>query len=596
MSETPQTIPAVLRRCAAERGEDIAVSTIHEAICRDLTYREWEARSARVAGTLAERGVHHGVRVVLPCAHDWLSFAVAYAGVQWAGGTVVPVAARMGEAHAARVAEQSQASGLIYDEPMADFRGWYSSLSDLEDEPAPDVRGPDAEPNDVAEIIYTSGTTGAPKGIAATHRNLLWPLLQGGHKGQASVVHTTVMHSLPAGSNAGQTLFLQSLSPVPHRMLALPFAAHSYLAAIDKYRPSEIVLVPVHAIAITRIGREAGYDLSSVRLVRNTSAAISPATLSALAELFPAAVISNMYTSTEAWPGRVRCTFAPGRPHSVGRAERHTELRIVHGGAEVPAGEVGDIEIRATGAPARWYDRDPDATTAVFRADGWVRTGDRGYLDSDGYLYLAGRDNEIINSGGQNISPLEVDAAVEEHPSVIEAVTYGVPHPTLGEYAACAVRVSSNEIGANELHEWCASRLGPVKAPKRIHVVAEFPRTATGKVIRSELARILGETNGGSSRKPTRTESIRRIWAAALGPDLAVQEDSDFLELGGTSLEAAEVTAKVRKLTNRRVRERDLYEAQSLSEYVDRALRAETLTAEDRERARLSRVDRSHAE
>ena len=351
MSEMPQTIPAMLQRCAGERGEDIAVSTLHGTICRDLTYSEWEARSARVAVTLAERGVTRGVRVVVPCAHDWLSFAVAYLGVQWAGGTVVPVAARMGEAHVARVAEQSKAAGLIYDEPMANFRGWYSSLSNLEGAPGTDARGPDAEPDDVAEIIYTSGTTGAPKGIAATHRNLLWPLLQGGHKGRANTLPTMVMHSLPAGSNAGQTLLLQSLSPAPHRMLTLPFAADSYLTAIDKYRPSEIVLVPVHAIAITRSGREAEDDLNSVRLVRNTSAAISPATLSALAELFPSAAISNMYTSTEAWPGRVRFAFAPDRPHSVGRAERDTQLRIVDGGAEVPAGEVGDIEIRASGAP-----------------------------------------------------------------------------------------------------------------------------------------------------------------------------------------------------------------------------------------------------
>jgi hypothetical protein len=106
----------------------------------------------------------------------------------------------------------------------------------------------------------------------------------------------------------------------------------------------------------------------------------------------------------------------------------------------------------------------------------------------------------------------------------------------------------------------------------------------------------MGEGDGRSSRQAAQRESIRRIWAAALDPDLTVQEDSDFLELGGTSLEAAEVTAKVRDLTNRRVRERDLYEARSLAEYVDRALSAETLTAEDHERARQSRVARSHAE
>jgi hypothetical protein len=302
-----------------------------------------------------------------------------------------------------------------------------------------------------------------------------------------------------------------------------------------------------------------------------------------------------MYTSTEAWPARVRITFDPARPGSVGRAEHGTQLRIMDGAAQQPAGRAGDIEIRVSGAPARWYDGDPDATTAVFKAGGWVRTGDRGYLDPDGYLYLVGRESEIINSGGHNISPIEVDAALEEHPGVIEAVTYGVPHPSLGAYVACAVRVHGEGTGAEELHEWCAARLGPVKAPKRIHLVAEFPRTATGKVIRSALATMMGDSKVQAGKQAL-VEEIGRVWTDALDPGAEIGEDADFLDLGGTSLEATEVTARVRELTARRVRERDLYEAKNLGEYADRVLRADVLTDEDRERARLSQVERAHGE
>lgn len=595
MSEMPLSIPAMLRWCAAERGEDIAITALDGTEWRHLRYLEWEERAARAAGALVARGVRRGARVVVPCADDWLGFAVAYLAVQRTGGTVVPVSVRMGEAHLARVAERSRAVGIVSDFAPPGFLGWHLSLTDLESEAAAPAPLLSNDPDDVAEIIYTSGTTGTPKGIAATHRNLLWPLRPAWDNARHDTPTAAVMHALPAGSNAGQTLFLQSLSPAPHRMITLPFTAGSFLAAVEACRPSEVVLVPVHAISIARAGKRGGYDLSSVRLVRNTSAAISPTTLSALAGIFPAAAVTNMYTSTEAWPARVRITFNPDRPRSVGRAGHDTQLRIMDGTVRQPADRVGDVEIRVKDAPARWYDGDPEATTAVFKADGWVRTGDRGYLDPDGYLYLVGRESEIINSGGDNVSPIEIDAVLEEHQSVIEAATYGVPHPSLGAYIACAVRVRDKEVGADELHDWCASRLGPVKAPKRIHLVAEFPRTATGKVIKSELAKMMGDSTVQPGKQEL-VDDISRIWAAALDADAEISEESDFLDLGGTSLEATEVTARVRELTGRRVRERDLYEAKNLGEYADRVLRADALTADDRERARLSRVERAHGD
>jgi acyl-coenzyme A synthetase/AMP-(fatty) acid ligase/acyl carrier protein len=350
--------------------------------------------------------------------------------------------------------------------------------------------------------------------------------------------------------------------------------------------------VPVQAIALVRAGRERAYDLSSVRVVRNSGAAISPATLKDLAALFPAAAITNLYSSTEAWPARVRIEFDPGRPDSVGRPSRGTHLRVVRDGADVPAGEVGDVEIRAIGAPSRWYDSDPSGTAAVFRAGGWVHTGDRGYLDADGYLYLVGRDGEIINSGGQNLSPIEIEAAFEQHPDVIEACAYGVPHRALGEYLACAVRVG-REIDVDGLYDWSARRLGPARTPKRIHIVTDFPRTLTGKIIRSELARLLTGGEGRPDDRSALTERIGHIWAKALGLDPPIDERSDFLELGGTSLEAAEVTIEVRELTSLAVRERDLYQARSLSDYVERVLRSDALPNEDQAITRLSPAERS---
>jgi long-chain acyl-CoA synthetase len=595
MSELPETVPAMLRWCARERADDIAISNFDGMGRRDLSYGEWEARSARVAENLAGRGVRRDSRVVLRCTDDWIAFGVAYIAIQWVGGTVVPVAAAMGDSRIAAVATQSRAVGLVSENPLAGCDGWVSSLASLEDGPGQRVPPPAAKPDDVAEIVYTSGTTGTPKGVAATHRNLLWASRQSPSQGMPARPARTVMHSLPAGSGAGQTLLLQSLSPDPHRLLALPFSPRAYLAAIERHQPSELLVVPAQAIALVRAAREGAYDLTSVRMVRNSGAAISPATLKDLAALFPGASIANLYSSTEAWPARVRILFDPGRPDSVGRPSRGTHLRVVRDGAEVSAGEVGDVEIRAIGAPSRWYDSDPSGTAAVFRADGWVHTGDRGYLDADGYLYLAGRDGEIINSGGHNLSPIEIEAAIEQHPDVIEACAYGVPHRALGEYVACAVRVG-REINVDELYDWSARRLGPARTPKRIHVVIDFPRTVTGKVIKSELARRLTDGEGQPGGQPTLSERIGRIWATALGLDPPIDERSDFLELGGTSLEAAEVTTEVRELTSLAVRERDLYQARSLHDYVERVLRADALPNEDHAITRLSPAEPSRAE
>lgn len=595
MNKLPETVPAMLRWCARERADDIAISTIDGAGRRDLRYGEWEARSARVAENLAGRGVRQGVRVVLRCTDDWIAFGVAYIAVQWAGGTVVPVGAAMGDSRIARVATESRAVGLVSEKPVAGCGGWVSNLASLENGPGERVPLPGAQPDDVAEIIFTSGTTGTPKGVAATHRNLLWASRQSGSRVTPARSARTVMHSLPAGSGAGQTLLLQSLSPNPHRLLTLRFSPRAYLAAIEEQRPGELLLVPAQAIALVRAGRERAYDLSSVRVVRNSGAAISPATLKDLAALFPAASISNLYSSTEAWPARVRIVFDPSRPESVGRPSRGTNLRVVRDGAEVPAGEVGDVEIRAVGAPSRWYDSDPSSTAAVFRADGWVHTGDRGYLNADGYLYLVGRGDEMINSGGQNLSPIEIEAAIEQHPDVIEACAYGVPHRALGEYVACAVRVG-REINLDGLCDWSARRLGPARTPKRMHIVADFPRTITGKVIKSELARLLTDGEGRPEEQQALTERIGHIWATALGLDPPVDELSDFLELGGTSLEAAEVTTEVREVTSLAVRERDLYQARSLTDYVERVLAANALPNEDQAITRLSPAEQSRGQ
>lgn len=215
--------------------------------------------------------------------------------------------------------------------------------------------------------------------------------------------------------------------------------------------------------------------------------------------------------------------------------------------------------------------------------------GDVGYLDADGFLYLSDREDDIVISGGLNVSTIEVAAVLEDHPQVTEAAVFGMPHDVLGQYVA-AVVVAARDLDMAALYEYARQRLGPAKAPRRIAVAAELPRTATAKVAKHSLAALIrtlavreGGLAGGDGYEP-----IARIWAAVLQQPVAPA--SDFLDLGGTSLEAAEITVRVRRELRKAAREEDVYRAGTLAEYAQLMLTARPL--EEAADAPIKRIPR----
>jgi long-chain acyl-CoA synthetase len=581
------TIPGRLRILAAENHERTAIQVLPDG--GGLTFGTWDHRSDEAARGLAALGVRQGDRVLLPVATDWLSYAVAYAAIHKAGATAVPVLASHGEEHVRWAQSSAAAVGVISDQPIAGCEGWASSLTELE--------GGDKAPlsvtvgaRDDAQILFTSGTTGRPKGVVATHENILRSLCS-----RPAVSAKTVLHSVPAATNAGQGLLVQPLGTTPLTVLVLPeFRADDFLEAIEEHRPTDIVLVPAMAMVLLRAQETAQRDLSCVRMVRTMSAPISPASLERLDAMFPNAVTVNMYASTESWPARVRTRFDPSRPASVGRPQGSTRVRIVDSsGTEVPAGVAGEVHLKAEGVAPRRYIGDPAASARVFLADGWVRTGDIGQLDADGFLYLSDREDDIIICGGLNISTLEVAAVLEDHPQVTGAAAFGMPHDVLGQYVAAVVQaVPSLDMAA--LYEYARGRLGPAKAPRRIAVAAELPLTPAGKIAKNSLPALIqalavresGLPEGGETQ-----ERIGRIWEAVL--DQPVTPASDFLDLGGTSLEAAEITVRVRRELGKAAREDDVYRAGTLSEYAQVVLAARPLEeAGDETIKRLPRMTR----
>lgn len=566
----PDTIPGRLIARAAERPNDVAIELIG---AEPLTYSHWLDSAMRAASALMATGLKHGDRIILPCAtSNFLEYAVAYVAVQTAGGVPIPVLSHLGEPHLKSVLERSRAVAIIGDDEIP--RTWRWALHELTQSWIKDLTAPVA-PDHIAEILYTSGTTGQPKGVAATHRNLLFT-----HTDDEKRPRRVTLHAIPPGTNAGQGIMHLALHPSPHRIVTLPeFRADSFLRAIESSRPDVVVLVPAFARAILDREDPTQYDLSSVSLVRSVSAPITPVTLAGLAQAFPAAAISNFYTTTEAYPARVRVTFDPQRPTALGKPDGASAVRIVDpNNSPVPPGVDGEVLLRAVGAPQRTYVDDLNSALDVFLPDGWTRTGDIGHLDKDGYLYLVDRINDLVISGGENLSGIETENAAAEFPGVTGAAAFGVPHDVLGEVLALAV---TGDLDPAELEAFLDQRLGDAKAPKHVILLAEIPRNELGKPLKNELRARYKTPPANTSTDPgpaPHEDHIRELWSNVLRLS-AVPTNASFLDLGGTSFDARTIIADVAELLSRDIQPRALYQAPNVRAFAWTVAKAPETTA-----------------
>jgi len=249
----------------------------------------------------------------------------------------------------------------------------------------------------------------------------------------------------------------------------------------------------IHQVLLARAEAD-GAPRAAMRFIRSCSAALAPATLERLETRFEAPVL-QAYGMTEAAHQVASNPLPPmvRKPGTVGQGTAEVAIIDEHG-THLGANTAGEVAVRGPNV-MRGYRNNPQANAAAF-VGGWFRTGDRGMLDADGYLTLIGRIKELINRGGEKISPAEIDAVLLEHPAVAEAAAFGVPDRKYGEEVWAAV-VLRNQVGADELAAYCGKRLADFKVPKRIEIVAALPKGPTGKIQRRELPAIFKSQENG---------------------------------------------------------------------------------------------------
>ena len=360
---------------------------------------------------------------------------------------------------------------------------------DKRHETAPALSPPAAD--DVALVLHTSGSTGRPKRVPLTHANLSISAANvargyvlGPDDVSMCVMPLFHVHGLVASMLA--TLTSGGTVVVPARFNPLSF----WRVARDHGVTWYSAVPTLHQLLLARAAdpssrKPAGTE--RLRFIRSCSASLPPRLMVALETAFGAPVV-EAYGMTEAAHQMASNPLPPAdrKPGSVGRG---VDVRISimdKEGRHLAPGERGEVVIKGPNVICG-YENNPEANAASF-VDGWFRTGDRGYLDADGYLWLVARIKELINRGGEKISPREIDEVLLAHPSVAEAVTFGVPHATWGEEVAAAV-ILRDAVTEAELLTYCGEHLADYKRPKQIHITDTIPRTATGKIQRGVVAR-----------------------------------------------------------------------------------------------------------
>lgn len=496
----------IVRRHAGERPDGVALVYQGHA----TTYGDLDRASNRVAQGLIAEPMGPGARVAHLDKNSDLFFELLF-GVAKANAVTVSVNWRLAAPEVLHIVNDAEAEILFVGEeffPVIDkirnqlrtvrrivalsglhpgwetFPAWRDRHSDID----PNLP---ARPSDTAVQFYTSGTTGLPKGAELTNANFafmfrVWPESWQMKPGTRNIVCLPMFHIGGAGWGmvglyAGATNYV-TREFVPAQILEL----------IERERIEVILLVPAMILFLVQTPQIRETDLSSLKLIVYGAAPIPAELLKEAMTIFGCG-FQQVYGLTET-TGAV--TLLPAEDHhpadpkkllSCGYAQKEVELRIVdENGRDLPVGEVGEIAIRSPQIMAGYW-KLPEATARAIKGD-WFLSGDAGYLDEKGYLYIYDRVKDMIVSGGENIYPAEVESALFGHPAVADVAVIGVPDDRWGEAVkAVVVKKPDADVTPGELIEWARARIAGYKLPKSVDFIDALPRNPTGKILKREL-------------------------------------------------------------------------------------------------------------
>ncbi|MEV7341613.1 4-coumarate--CoA ligase family protein [Streptomyces sp. NPDC093544] len=494
---------------AAERGETPAL--IDGVDGTTLTYGQLDVFHRRLAAGFAEAGVSKGDVLALHSPNT-IAFPTAFYAATRAGASVTTVHPLATPEEFAKQLRDCAASWIVTVSPLlesarqaAELAGGvreifvcdqapgHRSLMDLLESEAPEPQI-DIDPvEDIAALPYSSGTTGIPKGVMLTHRSIatnlaqLWQSVPMGPGDRILAV-------LPFFHVYGLTALMNA--PLKHgaTVVVLPrFDLETFLAAIQKHHINALYVAPPIVLALAKHPAVAQYDLSSLKYIISSAAPLDAALAAACSRRLGLPPIGQAYGMTELSPGALVVPLDAENPPpgTVGKLIAGTEMRIVSlddPSEDLEVGEAGEIAIRGPQV-MKGYLGQPEATAAMIDPDGWLYTGDVGYVDDDGWLFVIDRVKELIKYKGFQVAPAELEALLLTHPGIADAAVIGVYNEDKNEVPRAYVvrQPSAPDLSEGEVMMYVAERVAPYKRVREVAFIEGVPRAASGKILRRQL-------------------------------------------------------------------------------------------------------------
>jgi long-chain acyl-CoA synthetase len=488
---------------------------------KSYTNRELHEASSRLAAAFAALGLGPGDRVVvtMPNCPEVL---VTYPAVWRAGMTIIPVLFVLEERELQYILENSGAKAVVTSpevsaKVIAAVRGVGRSIHIIVTG-APNVapaaclsfdelvaQSPISEivprgETDLATVLYTSGTTGHPKGVMQTHRNIHANAMNGWNTATTRELGEMTLLVLPLAHTFGLSVLVSGYLFGSRAVLMRRFDPEKALELIERHKVKAMSGVPTMFVYMLMHPNAHRYDTSSVTRWLVGAAPMPTEQLRQFEKKFGAQMRVG-YGLSEASP--TIATEREGMPRKLGSTgvpAEGVEVKIVDDdGRELARGQVGEICARGDNISPGYYE-DPEATAETFR-DGWLFTGDLGYLDDDGYLFIVGRKKDLIIRGGLNVYPKDVEEIIHRHPAVLEAAVVGVPDVMMGEeVCAYLVKRPGAALSGEEIMRHCQSNLAKYKTPRYVEIVDQLPKTTLGKIQKKELRKLAAAKFAPQSR------------------------------------------------------------------------------------------------